>query len=104
MESHFLPTTLELPPKTKTRLEHLYKDGVLKDPGANIPDILLNEFALDISARYGPIEIAHPIGKGSGQLSLQRSQIEADAEAGLAFVVLKTVIAEDERGGASMEA
>ena len=39
-----------------------------------------------------------PIGKGSGQLSLNLEQLETDRAAGLAFVVLKTVIAEDPAG------
>src|SRR2546429_5475648 len=46
----------------------------------------------------------HPIGKGSGQLSLNTGQLEDDATAGLAFSVLKTVIAEDETGARAMAA
>ena len=44
------------------------------------------------------------VGGGSGQLSLTVGQLETDAEAGLAFVVLKTVIAQDEAGAQSMAA
>lgn len=72
--------------------------------GASIPTLLAEEFDLAIGARYGPIPIAHPIGKASGQLSLQPEQVRADAEAGLGFVVLKTVIAEDRTGHATMGA
>src|SRR5256884_8647936 len=46
----------------------------------------------------------HPIGKGSGQLSLNTGQLEDDATAGLTFSVLKTVIAEDETGARAMAA
>ena len=51
---------------------------------------------------YQPLP--HPIGKGSGQLSLNAGQLETDAEAGLAFAVLKTVIAQDASGAQSMAA
>jgi len=58
----------------------------------------------DLSARYLGQPLPHPIGKGSGQLSLNSGQLETDAEAGLAFAVLKTVIAEDAAGDQSMAA
>ena len=61
-------------------------------------------YGIDLGARYLGEPVAHPIGKGSGQLSLNPGQLERDAEAGLAFVVLKTVIAEDETGERSMAA
>lgn len=61
-------------------------------------------YGIDLSARYLGRPIPHPIGKGSGQLSLNAGQLETDAEAGLAFVVLKTVIAQDAAGAQSMAA
>ena len=61
-------------------------------------------YGIDLTARYLDYELPHPIGKGSGQLSLNADQLEADRAAGLAFVVLKTVIAEDESGARAMEA
>jgi len=61
-------------------------------------------YAIDLGARYLGEPVAHPIGKGSGQLSLNPGQLERDAAAGLAFVVLKTVIAEDETGERTMQA
>jgi hypothetical protein len=61
-------------------------------------------YGIDLRSRYLGLEIPHPIGKGSGQLSLNTDQLETDREAGLAFVVLKTVIAEDEAGARSMGA
>src|SRR5258705_434970 len=48
--------------------------------------------------------LPHPIGKGSGQLSLNSGQLETDADAGLAFAVLKTVVAQDAAGAQSMAA
>ena len=62
------------------------------------------EYRVDLTARYLGQAIAHPVGKGSGQLSLNEAQLEEDARAGLAFVVLKTLIAQDERGERAMSA
>lgn len=61
-------------------------------------------YRIDLSARFLGRELPHPIGKGSGQLSLNLEQLEADRAAGLAFAVLKTVIGEDASGVRSMEA
>ena len=61
-------------------------------------------YRIDLSARYLGYSIPHPIGKGSGQLSLNLEQLENDRAAGLAFVVLKTVIAEDAAGVRAMDA
>src|SRR5216110_2952534 len=61
-------------------------------------------YRIDLTARYLGETLPHPIGKGSGQLSLNASQLETDADAGLAFAVLKTVIAQDAAGAQSMAA
>src|SRR5881396_958902 len=61
-------------------------------------------YRIDLTARYLGEALPHPIGKGSGQLSLNAGQLEDDASAGLAFVVLKTLIAEDETGARTMAA
>jgi len=61
-------------------------------------------YRIDLTARYLGELVPHPIGKGSGQLSLNPGQLEDDAVAGLAFAVLKTVIAEDESGAQAMAA
>ncbi len=70
------------------------------DPAAHVRET----YRIDLTARYLGRAIPHPIGKGSGQLSLNADQLETDRAAGLAFVVLKTVIAEDETGAQSMGA
>jgi len=70
------------------------------DPAAHVRET----YGIDLSARYLGFELPHPIGKGSGQLSLNADQLATDREAGLAFVILKTVIAEDEAGTRSMGA
>jgi hypothetical protein len=61
-------------------------------------------YRINLSGRYLGHPLPHPIGKGSGQLSLSQEQLETDRAAGLAFVVLKTVIAEDDAGDRSMGA
>jgi hypothetical protein len=61
-------------------------------------------YRIDLAARYLGHSLPHPIGKASGQLSLNLEQVETDRTAGLAFVVLKTVIAEDPTGTRSMGA
>ena len=68
------------------------------------PAHVRDTYGIDLRARYLGEPIAHPIGKGSGQLSLNPGQLERDAQAGLAFVVLKTVIAEDDTGERAMAA
>ena len=61
-------------------------------------------YRVDLTARYLGETLPHPIGKGSGQLSLNAGQLDEDAAAGLAFTVLKTVIAQDDTGAQAMAA
>src|SRR3989440_3755471 len=70
----------------------------------DVPAHVRDTYRIDLSARYLGQPLPHPIGKGSGQLSLNSGQLETDAEAGLAFAVLKTVIAQDAAGDQSMAA
>jgi hypothetical protein len=70
----------------------------------DLADYVREAYRIDLSARYLGRPISHPVGKGSGQLSLNEEQLETDRLAGLAFVVLKTVIAEDATGSRAMEA
>ncbi len=65
---------------------------------------LRNTYGLDVAGTYAGMALKNPWGKASGQLSMRAGQVEEAAEAGLGFVVLKTVIAEDEAGGRSMDA
>ncbi len=66
--------------------------------------LVRSTYRVDLTARYLGEAIPHPVGKGSGQLSLNEGQLEEDARAGLAFAVLKTLIAEDETGAQAMAA
>jgi hypothetical protein len=67
-------------------------------------DYVRQTYRIDLTARYLGYRIPHPFGKGSGQLSLNPDQLETDRAAGLAFVVLKTLIAETSSGERSMGA
>jgi hypothetical protein len=87
----------------RARLEHdfeRFKRELPSDVAAHVRE----SYQVDLSARYLDYALPHPIGKGSGQLSLNLEQLETDSAAGLAFVVLKTVIAEDPLGERSMGA
>lgn len=75
-----------------------------RDLPRDFPTHVRQVYGIDLTARYLGQTIPHPIGKGSGQLSLNEAQIEGDAEAGLAFAVLKTAIAQDSAGAQSMAA
>ena len=70
----------------------------------DFPSLVRDTYRINLAARYLGRPLPHPIGKGSGQLSLNSGQLETDAEAGLAFAVLKTVIAQDAAGDQSMAA
>ena len=71
-------------------------------PPPDLAAMVREELGIDLTARYGGVSIPHPFGKASGQLSCKLRQVEADVAAGIAFVVLKTVIAEDASGRRSM--
>lgn len=68
----------------------------------SLEEYVRDQYNIDLSSEYGGLAIKNPFGKASGQLSLNVSQVRRDAEEGLGFVVLKTIIAEDERGNQSM--
>jgi hypothetical protein len=61
-------------------------------------------YRIDLSTSLLGVPLPHPIGKASGQLSLNVRQLEQDREAGLAFIVLKTVIGERADGTRGMAA
>lgn len=71
---------------------------------ASLEQYLRDEYDLDLTAEYSGLTLKNPWGKASGQLSMTARQVEEDVTAGLGFVVLKTVIAQDEQGGQSMAA
>ncbi len=76
-----------------------FKAGLPPDLPGHVRDL----YRVDLSGSYAGRRIRVPFGKGSGQLSMTVAEVEADAAAGLGFVVLKTVIGEDASGRRTME-
>jgi hypothetical protein len=101
---HLLPEQHDLPAPIVHRLrddfERFSRGGLPRD----LEGYLLETYNFDVAASYAGIRLKNPWGKASGQLSMRLRQIEEAIEAGLGFVVLKTVIAEDAAGGRSMNA
>ncbi len=71
---------------------------------APLEEYILDTYGISLASKYAGLPIKNPFGKASGQLSLNANQVERDAEAGLGFVVLKTLIAQDKAGAQSMKA
>ena len=67
-----------------------------------LEEYVRERYEINLTSEYGGLPIKNPFGKASGQLSLNVSQVRRDAEEGLGFVILKTIIAEDEYGAQSM--
>ncbi len=61
-----------------------------------------DRYGIDLTSEYAGIPIRNPFGKASGQLSMTYGQVEDDIRGGLGFVVLKTLIAEDQTGVQAM--
>lgn len=97
-----LPAIPDLSPEERTRLmedyEALARSGLPREWEAYVEQ----RYGLRMASRYGGHRVRNPFGKASGQLSLAVHQVQKDAAAGLGFVVLKTVIAEDAAGNRSM--
>jgi hypothetical protein len=68
----------------------------------SLEEYVQERYAIDLSSEYGGLRLKNPFGKASGQLSLNIAQVRRDADEGLGFVVLKTIIAEDAEGAQSM--
>jgi dihydroorotate dehydrogenase len=101
---HLLPRGPAVPADLleQVRSDHdrFSRDGLPEDLDGHVR----RTYGLDVTASYAGTTIRNPWGKASGQLSLNESQVEEAAEAGLGFVVLKTVIARDAAGRQSMSA
>ena len=75
-----------------------FKDGLPRPLESRV----LSTYGIDLKSEYGGLPVKNPFGKASGQLSLAAHQVEKDSRAGLGFVILKTLIAQDSHGGQSM--
>ncbi len=97
-----LPDKPRVPRQLHSRLAwdfERFKSGLPPDLPGHVRDL----YRVDLTGSYAGRRIAVPFGKGSGQLSMTIAEVEADAAAGLGFVVLKTVIGEDPSGRRTME-
>lgn len=88
----------------RQRVQRDYERFATSRLPTSLEQYLLDEYDLDVTAEYAGFPIKNPWGKASGQLSMTARQVEEDVAAGLGFVVLKTVIAQDEHGAQSMAA
>lgn len=88
----------------RQRVQRDYERFATTGLPTSLEQYLLDEYDLDVTAEYAGFPLKNPWGKASGQLSMTARQVEEDVAAGLGFVVLKTVIAQDEQGGQSMAA
>lgn len=87
----------------RAKLAHDF-ERFAREPLGDVAAHVREAYRIDLTAEYLGARLPHPVGKASGQLSLNPAQLETDAAAGLAFVVLKTVIAEDADGSRAMAA
>jgi dihydroorotate dehydrogenase len=92
---------LEIDPSMRSAIATDYERFVNGLP-APVEDYVRERYQIDLGSEYGGLAVKNPFGKGSGQLSLNVAQVRRDAEDGLGFVVLKTIIAEDSHGAQSM--
>ena len=92
------------PESVRKKVQRDYERFAKTGLPTSLEQYLLDEYDLDVTAEYAGFPIKNPWGKASGQLSMTARQVEEDVAAGLGFVVLKTVIAQDERGEQSMSA
>ena len=99
-----LPRAPEVSTDLASRVRSDYERFAVQGLPADLDDYLLQSYEIDMTASYAGQTIRNPWGKASGQLSLNRPQIEEAADARLGFVVLKTVIAQDAQGHRSMSA
>ena len=95
LTSHLLPRSPDLAKETLRRVRNDHDRFAIEGLPEELDGYLLQTYGLDMAASYGGIPLRNPWGKASGQLSLNRSSVEEAADAGLALVVLKTVIAQD---------
>jgi hypothetical protein len=93
---------IDLGPALASRLAEDYERLARRGLPPRLEEYVLERYRLNLASEYGGLPVKNPFGKGSGQLSLNLKQVRGDAEAGLGFVVLKTIIAEDASGGQSM--
>ncbi len=101
---HLLPAHPAIPAGVRQKLAADFTQFASDGLPSELEAYLIDRYRLDVRGRYAGLPIKNPWGKASGQLSMRAGQVEEAAEAGLGFVVLKTVIAQDPVGDRSMAA
>lgn len=100
----WLPEAADIPRQVADVVRADY-DRLAEEPlPCPLDQYVARSYGIDLRSEYAGLPLRNPWGKASGQLSMTPHQIREDVEAGLAFVVLKTVIAEEEGGARSMQA
>ena len=99
-----LPEAACAPDALVQALRHDYQRFAESGPPDPLEQYVLDRYQLDVTAEYAGFELKNPWGKASGQLSMTARQVAEDVAAGLGFIVLKTVIAQDQTGVQTMEA
>jgi hypothetical protein len=101
---HLLPPTPDVPADLVRRVGEDHDRFARDDLPGDLDAYLRETYGLDVTGSYAGASLRNPWGKASGQLSLNLAQLEEAAADGLGFVVLKTVIAQDDTGRQAMEA
>ena len=88
MSSSVLDSLPPLRDDIRAALERDYERFAEDGLPANLAGYVAEEYGIDLSGSYGGSPIRCVFGKASGQLSLQRSQVEGDIAGGLGYVIL----------------
>ncbi len=102
-QPYLLPQHADVLSSLREAVARDYQEFATQGLPENLEAYLAERYQLDVSTTYAGLPIANPFGKASGQLSMTARQVEEDVQAGLGFVVLKTVIAQDETGAQAMQ-
>ena len=97
-----LPESPEVPSTILEAVREDYDRLAKSDSASRLDDLLTERYHIDLTTHYAGIELTNPWGKASGQLSMTSRQVAEDVEAGLGFIVLKTLIAQDASGVQTM--
>ncbi len=103
MAVYLLPDTLEVDSNFAKMVAEDYERFGNEGMPSELEEYILQKYRIDLSATFAGVKIKNPFGKASGQLSMNIKQVKDDITGGLGFVVLKTVIAQDEAGSSAME-
>jgi len=93
---------MNLEQNQERKLTNLYRKYSDEKLPINLPQIILDEFEIDISASYVDQKLRNPIMVAPGQMTLSEGQIKRIADAGYGGLILKSVVGEDKNGNASM--